>query len=72
VLGVLLAMPALAQDKQSAAAVGKALSNPVADVWALFTETDFVWNDGSLNTRDARRVSSQTIFEPVLPLKTLL
>jgi len=68
-LGLLLATPALADDAPTAAEIGKKLANPVSDVWALFTEFDFIWNDGSLNTRDARRVSSQTLFQPVLPIK---
>ena len=67
---MLLSPPAMAQapPHQDAAAVGKALSNPVSDVWALFTEFDFAWNDGDINS-GSDRVSYTTLFQPVMPFK---
>jgi hypothetical protein len=35
-----------APHTQSAAAIGAALSNPLSDVWALFTEIDYSFSDG--------------------------
>jgi hypothetical protein len=54
--------------QQDAAAVGKALSNPMSDVWALFTEFDFAFNEGDIPGGDGK-VTYQTIFEPVMPIK---
>jgi hypothetical protein len=51
-----------------AAAVGKALSNPVSDVWALFTEFDFSFNEGDIPGGDGRWTYN-TIFQPVMPIK---
>ena len=54
--------------QQDAAAVGKALSNPMSDVWALFTEFDFAFNEGDIPGGDGK-VTYQTIFETVMPIK---
>ena len=42
-------LSAQAQDQQDLAEIGKKLANPVADIWALFTEFDVSWSDGDLN-----------------------
>jgi hypothetical protein len=61
-----------AEDEQkqsehgSLAEIGAKLSNPVSDVWALFTEFDLTFSDGDLNTGDAE-VGGRMIFQPVLP-----
>jgi hypothetical protein len=50
----------------SAAELGAKLSNPVADVWALFTEFDLYFSDGDVNLGDPK-VGGRMIFQPVLP-----
>ena len=49
-----------------AAEIGAKLSNPVSDVWALFTEFDLSFSDGDLNEGDPQ-VGGRMIFQPVLP-----
>jgi hypothetical protein len=81
-IGAMLATPALAHHdegqgeahphhgpdgKHDMAAIGKALANPVSDVWALFTEFDFGWNNGDLSS--GQRFSSSMAFQPVMPIK---
>jgi hypothetical protein len=46
--------------------IGAKLSNPVSDVWALFTEFDLFFSNGDLNTGEAK-VGGRMIFQPVLP-----
>jgi len=46
--------------------IGAKLSNPVSDVWALFTEIDLDFSDGDVNLGDPK-VGSRMIFQPVLP-----
>jgi len=50
----------------AAAALGAKLSNPVSDVWALFTELDLYFSDGDVNEGDPEP-GSRMIFQPVLP-----
>jgi hypothetical protein len=62
---------ALAQKPEPAsegdvAETGKKLSNPVSDVWALFTHVDLNFADGDVNAGDSR-VGSRLIFQPILP-----
>ena len=66
------AAPALAQAAEhhksdDMAAVGKALANPISDVWALFTEFDFSWSEGDVSDGDWK-FGSATIFQPVMPI----
>jgi hypothetical protein len=58
-----------AEDKEqdSLAELGAKLSNPVSDVWALFTEFDLTFSDGDLNTGDSK-VGGRMLFEPILPI----
>jgi len=51
---------------ENLAEVGAKLSNPVSDVWALFTEFDLYFSDGDLN-RGGSEVGGRMIFQPVLP-----
>ena len=46
--------------------IGAKLANPVADVWALFTQFDLTFSDGDLNTGDAK-VGVNMIFQPIMP-----
>jgi hypothetical protein len=50
----------------SLADIGAKLSNPVSDVWALFTEFDLTFSYGDLNQGDPE-VGGRMIFEPVMP-----
>ena len=50
----------------SLAQIGAKLSNPVSDVWALFTEFDLTLSDGDFNTGEAEP-GSGILFQPVLP-----
>jgi hypothetical protein len=52
---------------QSAAAIGKALSNPLSNVWALFTEVDYSFSDGDLSDKRWRN-GQAVIFQPIMPV----
>lgn len=52
----------------SLAEVGKKLSNPLSDVWALFTEFDVNWFKGDLSDGDYK-VGTDMLFQPVMPFK---
>ncbi len=47
--------------------IAQKLSNPVSDIWALFTEFDLIFSDGDLNRGDAK-VSSALLFQPILSI----
>jgi hypothetical protein len=51
----------------SLADVGAKLSNPVSDVWALFTQFNVIFSDGDVNT-GSPLVSSSILFQPILPI----
>jgi hypothetical protein len=46
---------------------GRKLSNPLSDVWALFTEFDLNFSDGNVNSGHPR-AGGRTIFQPILPI----
>jgi hypothetical protein len=46
---------------------GRKLSNPLSDVWALFTEFDLNFSDGNVNS-GRQRTGGRTIFQPILPI----
>lgn len=46
--------------------IGAKLSNPVSDVWALFTEFDLYFSDGDIN-KGSSEVGGRMIFQPILP-----
>ena len=46
--------------------LGAKLSNPVSDVWALFTEFDLYFSDGDASQGDPE-VGGRMVFQPVLP-----
>jgi hypothetical protein len=49
------------------AEIGAKLSNPVSDVWALFTEFDLSFSDGDVN-RGNSKVGGRMIVQPVMPI----
>ncbi len=49
------------------AAVGAELSNPIGNIWALFTEFDVSFFDGN-GQRGNDKPGSATLFQPILPL----
>jgi len=71
-LGTAQADPHPAETEQvhdkhgSAAEVGRKLSDPTSNVWALFTEFDLTFSDGDLNRGDDR-IGGQMIFQPIMP-----
>ena len=56
-----------ASHPESLAEIGAKLSNPVSDVWALFTEFDLSFSDGDVNTGSSK-VGGRMLFQPVLPI----
>jgi hypothetical protein len=70
--GLAVATPVLAAEdapthQQSAAEFGKKLSNPLSNVWALFTEIDYNWSEGDLS--DGKWRSGQAmILQPIMPI----
>ncbi len=49
------------------AKTGQKLSNPVSDVWALFTEFDLNFLNGNVNS-GREKVGGRMIFQPILPI----
>ena len=47
--------------------IGHKLTNPVSNVWALFTEFDLFFSDGDVNRGDSK-VGGRMLVEPVLPI----
>jgi len=58
--------PSTPAGDADAADIGAKLSNPVSDVWALFTEFDLYFSDGDANAGNPE-VGGRMIFQPVLP-----
>jgi len=56
--------PVFAED--SAADLGKKLSDPLSNVWALFTEIDYNWSEGDF-TNGQWRTGQSVVFQPILP-----
>lgn len=56
-----------ASAADSLAKTGAALSNPLSDVWALFTEFDSTWSEGDLSGGD-HRSGGAMIFQPIMPI----
>jgi len=55
----------LADD--GAAAAGKALSDPLSDIWALFTEIDYTFSNGDLSDKNYHN-GQAVIFQPIMPI----
>jgi hypothetical protein len=58
---------ATAPEGGDVAETGKKLSNPLSNVWALFTEFDTNLSDGKANSGH-KKVGSRMIFQPILPI----
>ena len=56
-----------APEHGDVAETGKKLSNPISDVWALFTEFDLTFSDGNLNSGH-KKVGGRMIFQPIVPI----
>jgi hypothetical protein len=54
-------------DGASLDEISAKLSNPVSDLWAMFTELDFVGYNGNLNSGGAK-FGSRMIFQPIMPI----
>jgi hypothetical protein len=48
------------------AETGKSLSNPLSDIWALFTRFELNFADGDVNSGESK-VGGRMIFQPILP-----
>ena len=48
--------------------LGAKLSDPLSDVWALFTEFDLNFNEGDLSDGD-HKTAGAILFQPVMPFK---
>jgi hypothetical protein len=60
--------PSLTHEEDTHLAdVGAKLSNPVSDVWALFTQFGLTWSDGDHNGGDPE-LGGNMIFQPILPV----
>ncbi len=56
-----------AASESDLAETGRELSNPLSDVWALFTRFELTFADGDVNSGDSQ-VGGRMIFQPILPL----
>jgi hypothetical protein len=59
--------PSAAGEHGSLSETGAKLSNPVSDVWAMFTEFDLAFSGGNANKGDLK-VGSLMNFQPILPI----
>ncbi len=56
-----------APEHDDVAETGKKLSNPLSEVWALFTEFDLSFSNGNPNSGHDQ-VGGRMIFQPILPI----
>ena len=47
--------------------IGAKLSNPVSDLWAMFTQFGLTWSDGDFNQGEPE-LGGNMIFQPILPV----
>lgn len=57
-----------AGQQGSLSEIAAKLSNPLSDVWALFTEFDFNWSEGDVSDGE-HKFGSAMLFQPVMPFK---
>jgi len=62
------AKPQAGAGGDSLSKIGAKLSNPLSDVWALFTEFDLNWNEGNLSDGKWKEGGAM-IFQPIMPFK---
>jgi len=55
-------------SKPDLAEIGAKLSDPLSDLWALFTQFGFTLSDGSLNAGKPKKAAGNIIFEPIIPI----
>jgi hypothetical protein len=55
------------KEHGSLAEIGRKLSDPTSNVWALFTEFDLTFSDGDVNAGNPK-VGGDMNFQPVLPI----
>jgi hypothetical protein len=58
--------PTAASESDLAETAAK-LSNPLSDVWALFSRFDLHFADGDVNSGDSK-IGSRMLFQPILPV----
>src|SRR5260370_5871054 len=54
--------------QQDLSEIAKELTNPVSNVWSMFTEFDLFFSDGNINKTGRSKVGGRMIFQPVLPI----
>ncbi len=54
-------------DSENLQEVNRKLSNPVSDVWALFTEFDLFFSNGNVH-RGSDELGGRMLFQPIMPL----
>ena len=53
--------------QQDLSEISKELTNPVSNVWSMFTEFDLFFSDGNIKNTGGSKVGGRMIFQPVLP-----
>jgi hypothetical protein len=56
--------------QQDLSEISKELTNPVSNVWSMFTEFDLFFSDGDIKTGGSK-VGGRMIFQPVMPFPLL-
>ena len=54
--------------QQDLSEISKELTNPVSNVWSMFTEFDLFFSDGNIKNTGGSKVGGRMIFQPVLPI----
>jgi hypothetical protein len=66
-VGFAIAATAANADESSLAKTGAALNDPLANVWALFTEFDSTWSEGDFSGGD-HRSGGAMVVQPIMPI----
>src|SRR5260370_31364152 len=54
--------------QQDLSEISKELTNPVSNVWSMFTEFDLFFSDGNIKNTGGLKVGGKMIFQPVFPI----
>src|SRR5260370_13257816 len=54
--------------QQDLSEISKELTNPVSNVWSMFTEVDLFFSGGNIKKTGGSKVGRRMIFQPVLPI----